>query len=355
MDGRFAPALSSAADLRRRADARACARRSTASRPGCAPHLGRLAPPDEPIPSARSTPRSSRTAPSSSCRRGVALDGARSTSSSLDRRRGAPTAAHPRTLVVAGRGSQATVVETYAGAEGGVYLTNAVTEIVLEDGARRRPLQAPARERAAPSTSRRSRSSQGRDSRVLRPRVCAGRRPGAQRRRRRASRARAASARSTACSSADGTQHLDTHTPVDHAGRTAPAASCTRASWTAGRAASSTARSSCARTRRRPTRTRRNRNLLLSREALVNSTPAARDPRRRREVQARLDHRPARPAGALLPALARHRRGGRASLLTYAFARDLVVAHRRASRCAVGLEAFLHAPPARRRPRRRPS
>ena len=36
---------------------------------------------------------------------------------------------------------------------------------------------------------------------------------------------------------------------------------------------------------------------------------AARDPGRRREVQARLDHRPARPGGALLPALARHRRG----------------------------------------------
>ena len=44
-----------------------------------------------------------------------------------------PAAAHPRTLVIAGRASQATIVESYGGE--GTYLTNAVTEIVLEDGA----------------------------------------------------------------------------------------------------------------------------------------------------------------------------------------------------------------------------
>lgn len=38
-------------------------------------------------------------------------------------------ALHPRTLVVAGDNSQATVVETFAGAEGAGYWTNAVTEI----------------------------------------------------------------------------------------------------------------------------------------------------------------------------------------------------------------------------------
>jgi Fe-S cluster assembly protein SufD len=46
-----------------------------------------------------------------------------------------PTASHPRVLIVAGRGSQATVVESYDGAAGAVYLTNAVTEVALEDGA----------------------------------------------------------------------------------------------------------------------------------------------------------------------------------------------------------------------------
>jgi Fe-S cluster assembly protein SufD len=48
---------------------------------------------------------------------------------------GAPTLSHPRTLVLAGRNSQARVVESYGGAPGSVYFTNAVTEIALEDGA----------------------------------------------------------------------------------------------------------------------------------------------------------------------------------------------------------------------------
>ena len=43
---------------------------------------------------------------------------------------------HPRTLVIAGRNANITVVETYTGPAGPRYFTNAVTEIVLEDGAR---------------------------------------------------------------------------------------------------------------------------------------------------------------------------------------------------------------------------
>jgi Fe-S cluster assembly protein SufD len=46
---------------------------------------------------------------------------------------GHPTVAHPRTLIVAGADSQATIVESYTG--GGAYLTNPVTEIVAEDHA----------------------------------------------------------------------------------------------------------------------------------------------------------------------------------------------------------------------------
>jgi Fe-S cluster assembly protein SufD len=46
---------------------------------------------------------------------------------------GAPAASHPRVLVVAGRASQSTLVESYGGE--GTYLTNAVTEAILEDGA----------------------------------------------------------------------------------------------------------------------------------------------------------------------------------------------------------------------------
>ncbi len=45
-------------------------------------------------------------------------------------------ARHPRTLILAGRNTNLTVVETYAGPAGPRYFTNAVTEIVLGEGAR---------------------------------------------------------------------------------------------------------------------------------------------------------------------------------------------------------------------------
>jgi Fe-S cluster assembly protein SufD len=47
---------------------------------------------------------------------------------------GLATLSHPRTLVVAERGSQARIVETYAGPEGEAYFTNAVTELALGEG-----------------------------------------------------------------------------------------------------------------------------------------------------------------------------------------------------------------------------
>jgi Fe-S cluster assembly protein SufD len=46
-----------------------------------------------------------------------------------------PAASYPRTLVFAGRGSQARIVERYLGRPDSVYLTNAVTEILVEEGA----------------------------------------------------------------------------------------------------------------------------------------------------------------------------------------------------------------------------
>ena len=47
----------------------------------------------------------------------------------------APLVSHPRCLVFAGPGSRATIVESYVGILGDVYLTNAVTDIVIEEGA----------------------------------------------------------------------------------------------------------------------------------------------------------------------------------------------------------------------------
>jgi len=48
---------------------------------------------------------------------------------------GSASVAHPRTLVVAGAGAQATVIETYLGQGNGVYFNNAVSEILLEENA----------------------------------------------------------------------------------------------------------------------------------------------------------------------------------------------------------------------------
>ena len=45
-------------------------------------------------------------------------------------------ARHPRTLILAGRNANLTVIEAYVGPAGPRYFTNAVTEIVLEEGAR---------------------------------------------------------------------------------------------------------------------------------------------------------------------------------------------------------------------------
>lgn len=47
-----------------------------------------------------------------------------------------PSVSSPRVLVVAERESAATVIESYASVQDGVYLTNAVVEIVLEEAAR---------------------------------------------------------------------------------------------------------------------------------------------------------------------------------------------------------------------------
>lgn len=44
-----------------------------------------------------------------------------------------PTMAHPRSLIVVGKGSQVTVVESHLGQGKGVYFTNAVTEIVSDE------------------------------------------------------------------------------------------------------------------------------------------------------------------------------------------------------------------------------
>lgn len=47
-----------------------------------------------------------------------------------------PTVSHPRVLIIAEEGSDSQIVESYAGAQGGRYFTNAVTEIIADKNAR---------------------------------------------------------------------------------------------------------------------------------------------------------------------------------------------------------------------------
>jgi Fe-S cluster assembly protein SufD len=76
------------------------------------------------------------------------------------------TAIHPRTLVVVGRGSRLTVVETYASLDGGVYLTNAVSDIRAADGAHVEHHRLQLESDSAFHVSR-LHSHQGRDSRAV--------------------------------------------------------------------------------------------------------------------------------------------------------------------------------------------
>lgn len=51
-------------------------------------------------------------------------------------RRETPSALYPRCLVVMGASSQATLIEDYVGLDNGIYFSNAVTEVVLQEHAR---------------------------------------------------------------------------------------------------------------------------------------------------------------------------------------------------------------------------
>lgn len=48
---------------------------------------------------------------------------------------GVPLMSSPRSVIIADSDSRATIIETYAGTNGDVYLTNAVTQVVLDDSA----------------------------------------------------------------------------------------------------------------------------------------------------------------------------------------------------------------------------
>jgi len=127
----------------------------------------------------------------------------------------APVVAHPRTLVVAERLARVTIVESYAGPEGAVYWTNAVTEVVAGEGARVEVCRVQRESRAAYHVAT-THTRQGRDSVVrVHPLVF-----GAALARHDVTavlEGEGASCLLNGLYLATGSQHVDHHTVIDHA------------------------------------------------------------------------------------------------------------------------------------------
>jgi Fe-S cluster assembly protein SufD len=130
VNGVFAPSLSSLPG--RGTGVEACSlREAVAADPGLGRHLGRIAPPDRDSFVALNT---------AFLQDGAFVRIAAGTTAPgpiqlLFWGDGAWAVAHPRVLVVAGAGSDARIVESYAGREGDRYFANAVTEVVVEENA----------------------------------------------------------------------------------------------------------------------------------------------------------------------------------------------------------------------------
>jgi Fe-S cluster assembly protein SufD len=338
VDGRFSPALSSASTYD---GVRILSLREALSTHGdqVRAHLARLAPPAETDPF--------RTLSAALVEDGAFVElspGVAPTApihlvfySTGDAAR--PLASHPRSLIIAGRGCQATVVETYAGAEGGVYLTNAVTEIVVEEGARvdHYKLQREAEGAFHVSTLA---VELARDATFSDHNVCVG---GALVRQHLEARfaGQGGDCALFGLFIGDGTQHHDSHTLVDHA-----MPHCTSRQLYKGILGGRSrgvfhGRIVVREDAQKTNAHQSNRNLLLSRQAIVNSTPAL-------EIHAddvKCKH--GSTTGQLDPqALFYLRSRGigeedAKSLLTYAFASDLV-SRITVQPVRVALEAFLH-------------
>jgi Fe-S cluster assembly protein SufD len=184
---------------------------------------------------------------------------------------GEQTASYPRLLVAAGRTSQITLVESYGGPEGARYLTNAVTDVVAEDGAVVDHYKVQ-RESTSAYHVGRLRVRQGRGSNVSSHSIALG----------------AALARNdvdqvflaeggecvlNGLFMGNGTQHLDTHTRIDHAHP-----HCTSRELYKGVLDGRARGVFVGRVLVRPGASKTdalqtNKNLLLSREALVDSLP----------------------------------------------------------------------------------
>jgi Fe-S cluster assembly protein SufD len=127
----------------------------------------------------------------------------------------APVVAHPRTLIVVERLAGVAVVESYAGPEGAVYWTNAVTEVVAGEGARAEVYRVQRESRAAYHVAT-THTRQGRDSVVrVHPLVFGGKL--ARHDVTAVLEGTGASCLLNGLYVVAGSQHVDHHTTIDHA------------------------------------------------------------------------------------------------------------------------------------------
>ncbi|HSS45022.1 MAG TPA: Fe-S cluster assembly protein SufD, partial [Thermoanaerobaculia bacterium] len=185
---------------------------------------------------------------------------------------GEPRIAHRRVLIVAGEASQATVIETYAGQGDQPYFTNAVTEIAAGEGAVLEHYKIQ-RENTAAFHMQTIAVRQGRASRFTSQNVALGGRIA------RTDLDVSLEAEGSECTLyglfiATGTQHLDNHTTIDHA-----KPHCTSRELYKGILDGKSRGVFHGKILVRPEAQKTdamqtNKNLLLSSEALVNSTPA---------------------------------------------------------------------------------
>ena len=182
-----------------------------------------------------------------------------------------PSVSHPRLLVIAGRTSQATIVESYGGPDGQPYLTNAVAEIALEDGAIVDHYKVQ-REGLAAFHIATLAVSQGRDARFSSYSIALG----AGLARQDVDQAFAGEGGECALGGlflASGTQLTDTHTRIDHAVPRCSSRQLYKGIVDGQARGVFVGRIYVAKDAQKTDANQTNKNLLLSRHALVHSVP----------------------------------------------------------------------------------
>jgi Fe-S cluster assembly protein SufD len=183
-----------------------------------------------------------------------------------------PTVSHPRNLVIAEAGSQAHIVETYVGMPGALYFTNAVTEVVLGEGAVL-DFSKLERESTAAFHVATTEVTQGRDSSFTSHSISLG---GALARNDLNVRLDAEGAGCTlnGLFIGSGTQHLDNHTLIDHARPHGTSRELYKGIMNGQSRGVFNGKIIVRRGAQKTDAMQTNKNLLLSKEALVNSKPA---------------------------------------------------------------------------------